>query len=119
MTNDESQVLPPNIPTIEEPPEPKWNNNGERDGIGLINLIMDIFSLRDTPGLTIIKKYKRYLGINENDKWIYRLYLVLFLTLDWLVGLSVVMCIVVVLLLIIFVFARGIGVIDWINQIVF
>jgi|GEM_PF-3977170 len=111
-------LKPDEVPSIDEPlaGRPAQLQNGNNEAFNIINVIIDIFTLRDSIGYCTFRRYKQELKINDNSKFNYHLFLFLFITLDLIIVILVAVAIALLLILIIFAFARGIGFIDWVSD---
>lgn len=105
-------IRDPLKPVEEIPDNNKLSNSDHHTGFNIINIIIDIFTLKDSIGYVILKKYRKELKI-KNNPYLYWTFVILFLTVDFIVALLVSLILILLLLIIIIVFAKGVGVTDF------
>ncbi|HKC04535.1 MAG TPA: hypothetical protein VKC54_01565 [Patescibacteria group bacterium] len=111
-------IKTPTPEPVDDAPPAISNNNGDGGGFNLVKWIYDFFSLKEPFAFSLIQKYRKKLDLKIEVPWLYYIFLVLCVILDFLFALTVCVVVASLLILITLSFARGIGVFDWLPTLI-
>lgn len=121
MPPDSDVIVPviksPSLPE-EMPPENEVKKESDgQSGFDIIDFIVKTIIRRDPICFSFLLSYSKRFDLQNKSSVIYYTFLIICFLIDILYAACTVFLILLVLTIIIFSFARGVGVIDWLTEI--
>lgn len=117
MGRKKAKILPPNIPSVDIPPEEEKPQASEHNsGFSLIDSIYRFLIIKEPIGFSMLQKYKIKLALKIEHPWFYRFFLCFSMPLDAMQALLSLSAILIIIAIIILSFAKGLGLFDWLPK---